>query len=118
MKLLLDEMWSPEIARQMRLRGHDVTAVAEQAALAGHTDAVVFDAAQAEGRALVTENVADFRALGADTLRRGGSHAGLVFTTDRRFPRHDHRTAGRLVTALDRLLSEAPDLTNQEYWLS
>jgi Domain of unknown function (DUF5615) len=29
-KLLLDEMWSPEIAAQLRLHGHDVVAVTER----------------------------------------------------------------------------------------
>jgi Domain of unknown function (DUF5615) len=34
-RLLLDEHYSPEIARQLRKRGHDIVAVAERADLVG-----------------------------------------------------------------------------------
>lgn len=118
MNLLLDEMWPPAIALQLRRRGHDVVAVAERPDLRGQPDAVVFAAAQAEGQVIVTENVPDYRALAAYTLQQGRSHAGLIFTSNRRFPRHDPRTAGRLVTALDELLSRGPPVTDLEHWLS
>jgi hypothetical protein len=42
----------------------------------------------------------------------------LVFTLNRLFPRGDPRTVGRLVTALDDLLSTDPDLERQEIWLT
>ena len=87
MKLLLDEMWSPQIAHQLRTRGHDVLAVAERPELRGQPDGQVFDAAQAEARATVTENVPDFRSLAATALAQGRTHAGLIFTSDRSFPR-------------------------------
>ena len=38
MKLLLDEMWSSDIAVQLRRRGHDVDAVAERPELRGKAD--------------------------------------------------------------------------------
>jgi len=57
-KLLLDEMWPPIIAAELRRRGHEVIAVAERAELHGQPDEVVFAAAQAEGRTLLTENAA------------------------------------------------------------
>jgi hypothetical protein len=118
LKLLLDEMWPPSVVIQLRRRGHDVTAVAERPELRGQPDPVVFDTAVAEVRAVVTENVADYRPLAADRLRQGDTYPGLILTSNRRFPRHDRRTAGRLVVALDALLAADPDLTNQEYWLS
>lgn len=118
MKLLLDEMWSPEIAIQLRNRGHAVSAVAERDDLRHQPDSLVFAAAQAEGRALVTENVPDFRSLGAATLTSRRSHSGLIFTTDRAFPRGDRRTPGRLVSVLAQLLTTTNDLTDGEYWLS
>jgi hypothetical protein len=59
-RLLLDEMFSPEIARQLRLRGHDVVAVLEQLELVRLLDPDVFEAAQTEQRTVVTENALIF----------------------------------------------------------
>jgi predicted nuclease of predicted toxin-antitoxin system len=118
LKLLLDEMWPPSVAVQLRRRGHDIVAVAERPDLRTAQDAVVFGAAQAEERAIVAENVRDFRILAAYELARGSTHHGLILTSNRSFPRHVASSAGRLVTALDRLLSEEPDGTSREFWLS
>lgn len=118
MKLLLDEMWPPEAAAQLRRRGHDVVAVAERPDLRTQEDEVIFAAAQDEDRAVVTENVADYRPIADSLLQHGRSHGGLILTTDRRFPRHDPRTLGRLIAALDALLSSATDIRGREYWLS
>jgi len=111
-------MWSAAIAVQLRSRGYDVVAVLEREDLRHKPDATVFLAAQMEGSVIVPENVGDFRTLATYTLRRGGGYSGVIFTTNRRYPRHDPRTPGRLVTALDELLREAPDLANQEHWLT
>ena len=54
----------------------------------------------------------------AGLLAAAESHPGLIYTSDRRFPRHDPRTVGRLVTALHAVLSRDLDLTNLEHWLS
>lgn len=107
-------MWPPEIATQLQRRGHDAMAVARRHELRGQSDAVIFAAARAEGRTIATENVADYRPVAAYELRQGRSHAGLIFMSNRRFPRHAPRTAGRLVPALDELLSEGPEATNLE----
>lgn len=116
MKLLLDEMWPPAVAEQLRRRRHDVVAVAELPDLRGQPDDAVFAFAAREGRAIVTENVPDYRLLAASELRAGRSHPPLIFTSDRAYPRGDRRTAGRLVTALDRLLAEGDGQTG-ERWL-
>ncbi|MHB8576790.1 MAG: DUF5615 family PIN-like protein [Dehalococcoidia bacterium] len=118
MKLLLDEMWPPEAAVQLRQRGHDVVSVAERSDLRGRPDTVVFAVAQQEGRAVVTENVADFRPLARDVILRGHLHPGLILTTNKSFPRHDPRTLGRLINALDGLLSRSGDMAVGEHWLS
>jgi len=117
-KLILDEMWPPEIAIQLRRRGHDALAVAERPELRGQPDIAIFAFAQAEERAIVIENVVDYRPLAARGLQQGRSHFGLVFTSNHRFPRHDPRTAGRLITALDELLSSGLEAANLEHWLS
>ena len=110
MKLLLDEMYPPVVAEQLRTRGHDVVSVhdPEYRRLEGAPDEEIFAAALAEERALVTENVPDFRRLEADALARGEAQATLVFTSNRQFPRGEPGTIGRLVEALHELLSEAP----------
>ncbi len=110
MKLLLEEMYPATVAEQLRARGHDAVSVhdPDYRRLEGAPDEEVFATAVAEERALVTENVPDFRRLETEALARGESHAGLVFTTNRQFPRGDPATIGQLVLALDALLAEQP----------
>jgi predicted nuclease of predicted toxin-antitoxin system len=112
MRLLLDEMYAPTIAKQLRARGHDVASVhdPEYRTLEGEPDEEVWAAASGADRVLVTENVQDFRRIEADALARAQPAVRLVFTTDRQFPRGDPATIGRLVTALDALLAAEPDL--------
>ncbi len=66
MRLLLDEMFPPAVARALREQGHDVVAVLEVTDLVGASDVELFSWAQQERRAIVTENVADFLALERD----------------------------------------------------
>ncbi len=114
MKLLLDEMYASFIAGELRARGHDVISVHE-APGRGTPDEAVFAFARAEGRAIVTENVSDFRPLAEAVLAGDGSHAGVVFTTEKRWPRND---PGALIAALEQLLASTPDQpTDVELWL-
>lgn len=85
MKLLLDEMYPSLIARELRARGHDVVSVHESPG-SGTSDELVLDHARSDGRAVVTENVRDYRPLAEALLVAGDSHAGIVFTTDKRWP--------------------------------
>lgn len=103
MRLLLDEMWPP--------------AVAERAEWRGQPDDVIFAIAQAKGRAIVTENVSDYRPLAAHALRSGRSHWGVVFSNNRALPRGDARAIGRAVAALDALLAPGLDQRDLEHWL-
>ena len=57
MKLLLDEMLSPAIARELRARGHDVESVAGQPDRESLSDPQVLGLARAEHRAVVTNNL-------------------------------------------------------------
>ena len=112
MKLLLDEMYTPTIAEQLRARGHDAASIhdPEYRMLEGEPDDEVWAAAIADDRALVSENVQDFRRIEANALAHAQPVARLIFTTDRQFPRGDPATLGRLVSALDALLAAEPDL--------
>jgi predicted nuclease of predicted toxin-antitoxin system len=112
MKLLLDEMYTPTIAEQLRARGHDAASIhdPEYRMLEGEPDDEVWAAAIADDRVLVSENVQDFRRIEANALAHAQPVARLIFTTDRQFPRGDPATLGRLVSALDALLAAEPDL--------
>jgi hypothetical protein len=120
-RLLLDEHFSPEIARSLRARGHDVVAAAERPELSGLADRAQFCCAPEEKRAVVTRNVGDFRPLPAEALRRGLETYGLVCVS-RRF-RSTRAAMGRIVSALDEFLRTHPgddEITRRyggEYWL-
>lgn len=120
MRLLLDEHLSPEIARQLRERGHDVASVSEQVGLRTRSDRVVFAAGPDQRRAIVTRDVGDFRPLLARALRTSSPTYGLV-CLPRRFP-SSRGGIGRLVDALEALLESNPaddDLVRRggEVWL-
>ena len=116
--LVLDEMFSPEIATELVKRGHDVVAVAADPALAGLPDDQILAWAADQHRCLVTENVKDFETLHRRSVAQGISHPGLLYSGPRRFPR-DRRFLGALVAALDQLLAaeRVPD-ANEVSWLS
>lgn len=106
MKLLLDEHLSPEIARQLRQRGHDAIAVGERTDLRGRPDRVHFASLPEEQRVIVTRDLADLRPLLAEALRRGTPNHGLV-CVPARFPLN-RDGIGRLAAALDALLQTNP----------
>lgn len=108
MKLLLDEHLSPAIARQLRERGHDAIAVGERTDLRGRADRVHFASLPEEQGVIVTRDLADFRPLLADALRRGTPTYGLV-CVPARFPLN-RDAIGRLVAALDALLQANPEV--------
>lgn len=119
MRLLLDEHFSPEIARQLRDRGHDVVAAREVVEVRGFSDRDLLAVAVLQQRAIVTENVADFVELHRAAIITATPHFGLVFTSPRQFPR-TRRAIGRIVQALDALLAAhrpVDALRDQTWWL-
>lgn len=106
LKLLLDEHFSPEIARQLRRLGHDVVAVGERPELRGRSDRVHFASLPEQRRAIVTRDLGDFRPLLAEALRRGTPTYGIVCASHR-FPL-TRNEIGRLVRALAALLDASP----------
>lgn len=81
MRLLLDEMWSDEIAVQLRHRGHDVIAATEPehtGRCSNTPDPVVFERAQRDRRAIVTDNVADYEHVRLALETAGEPHHGVV----------------------------------------
>jgi predicted nuclease of predicted toxin-antitoxin system len=118
-KLLLEEMLSPAIARELRQRGHDAEAVAGNPDRQTLSDPEVLALARAERRAVVTNNLRDFRPLHHEAIIPGGpGHYGMIF-----IPGSYRRTradTGKIVTALESLLAQYPGetgLANGEAWL-
>jgi Domain of unknown function (DUF5615) len=118
-RLCLDEHYSPEIARQLRDRGHDVSSAKERLELRGLPDPALLAVPIHERSALMTENVSDFASIERALAARGDDHWGFVYTSPRSMPRAAS-TVGVFVEALDRFLSDRPeedDFRNQVWWL-
>ncbi|MGH2853444.1 MAG: DUF5615 family PIN-like protein [Solirubrobacteraceae bacterium] len=119
MRLLLDEMLSPTIARELRTRGHDVEAIQEHPEWCSYDDRQVIDLARRERRALVTDNLVDMRPLHYEGITPGGlGDHGMIFIPGGR--RRTRADTGRLVAALEQKLAAHPgdnDLANGEDWL-
>jgi len=110
-------MWSPAVAEQLRAKGFDVESVIEREDLKSTSDSNLLVRATVERRAVVTENVDDFRVLAEVELMSGRSHAGIIYTTRNSFHRGHSRSVGRLISALQSLLESDLELTDRELWL-
>jgi len=118
-KLLLDEMLAPVIARKLRERGHDVESIAGVPGREAMSDTDVLALARTEHRAVVTNNLRDYRPLHNEAIVAGGEgHFGMIF-----IPGTYRRTkadAGRIIAALEAIPASHPrenDLANGEAWL-
>jgi predicted nuclease of predicted toxin-antitoxin system len=115
-RAIIDEQLSPQLARLLRHRGHDVIAVRDLPALRGAGDRAVLDAACDERRAVITANIRDFRHLAAERLARGQAHCGVILV-----PASGVRTRAlvdRLATAIEDVLAEHADgLDSSERWI-
>ena len=118
MRLLIDEMWPRFVARSLRERGHDVVSVAERPDLRTRPDSVILSAAVAEGRVVVTENAKDFRPMALAEMQAGRLYPAFIFTDDQTWlrTRSGARAGGRLVNALDALLTSGVAIEG-EHWL-
>jgi Domain of unknown function (DUF5615) len=106
-KLLLDEMYPARLAQGLRERGVDAEGVDERSPLRGLADEELLVVAAREGRALVSENVADFMRLYGEWGPAGRRHAGIAIALSSRFSR---TPAGHeaLVDALAELCAQRP----------
>jgi hypothetical protein len=119
LKLLLDEMFSPAIAAELRDRGHDVVAIKEHPEWQAMPDRDIVALARREQRVIVTKDIRDFRPLHAELVTaEGPGHPGMVFV-----PASislAKAATGQVVSALEAKLAEYPgdeDLANGETWV-
>lgn len=113
-------MISWRFAAGLRARGYDVVAVKrDRPELEQRLDQTVLGASAAERRAVVTNNVRDYRVVHERTLGRGETHYGIVYTYDDTLPRK--KTAVPLwLSTLAQFLDAHPDedaLVNRTYVL-
>jgi Domain of unknown function (DUF5615) len=74
-RAILDDQLSPRIAALLRKADYDVDAVADREDLVARSDRTILEVACREGRAVVTNNIKDFRPLAAEWLPRRGREA-------------------------------------------
>ena len=103
--LLLDEMFSYDVAKQLRAKGYDVISVVADSALTGLPDDQVLAYAATGGRALVTANVKDFVPLDGRYRAAGQSHAGLILVSTKTFPQN-RGFSSAITASLTTLLSD------------
>jgi Domain of unknown function (DUF5615) len=102
--LLLDEMFTDDIAQQLRTKDYDVISVVADPALAGLPDDQILAYVTTEGRALVTANIKDFIPLDTRYRAADQSHAGLILVSTKSFPQN-RGFPSAIATALATLLS-------------
>lgn len=116
MKALLDEQLSPQVAELLRKAGYDVEAVLDRDDLVGRSDRVVFEVACSEGRAVITNNIKDFRPLAAEFLAQGRIHAGLILLPSSRTRSRDAIAA--IANAIESILRDnVQGLNSGERWI-
>jgi len=115
-RAILDEQLSPQIAMLLRKAGYDVDAVADREDLVRRNDRFILEAACREGRAVVTNNIKDFRPLAAEWLAQGRVHAGLILLPSTG-TRTRHAVAS-VAAAIENVLRDHPDgLRGSERWI-
>jgi len=115
-RAILDEQLSPQIAALLRKSGYDVDAVADREDLVARSDRTILEVACREGRAVVTNNIKDFRPLAAEWLAQGKVHAGLILLPATRT--RSRNTVAAVAAAIETILRDHPDgLIGRECWI-
>jgi len=116
-KALLDAQLSHAIAELLRERGLDVDAVTTRADIAEtFSDARIMEIAAGEDRAVVTNNIKDFRPIAARRLQRGLGHAGLILVPSTR--RRIKAANAALAEEIGKVMRDDSDgLAGSERWL-
>lgn len=79
-------------------------------------DAVLLEAAASEGRAVITDNIENFRPLAAQLLARGRGHGGLILAPSARV--RTSAAIAPLAAAIEKVSGDHPDgLASSERWV-
>lgn len=107
----------PQIAVLLRQAGYDVDAVADREDLVGRSDLIILEVACSEGRAVVTNNIKDFRPLAAEWLAQGRVQAGLILLPSTRT--RSRNAIAAVAAAIERVLRDHPDgVSGSERWFA
>lgn len=116
MRFLIDEMFSPAVARHLIALGHDAQHVRD-VGLAGRADDEVFERAAAEDRVVVTENAVDFVTLLDAAVGAGAVAPPVVLALKRTLPADAGTMANELAKRLARWADTHPDPYRHVHWL-
>ncbi len=116
MRFLIDEMFSPDVAHQLRERGHDAVHVAELA-LRAVPDPDLLTVAATQARVVMTENAADFVPLLDARVAAGAEVTPVVIALKRNLPRGSGAVTNALATRLAAWAEETPDPYRHVHWL-
>jgi hypothetical protein len=105
---LLDVHHSRIAAERLRAGGYDALAAADFPEQAALPDEGLLRQASADNRAVVTENARDFDRIVRSWAAKGEHHAGVIFTSPRRFHRGSTSYPEDLIVALARFLAVPP----------
>jgi len=115
-KVLLDEQLSGQIAGLLRERGLDAEAVVERSDLLQAPDRELMETARREERAVVSNNIKDFRPLAAERIADGRGHAGLILLPASRSRSRD--ATGALADAIEAVMRAYPQgMPSAEHWI-
>ncbi|MGI8889144.1 MAG: DUF5615 family PIN-like protein [Nocardioidaceae bacterium] len=93
-----------------------MVAVRDRTDLNGRSDRTILEVASSELRAVVTNNIKDFRPLAAERLARGRVHSGLILSPSSRT--RTRAAIGPLADAIEIVLRDHPDgLNSSERWI-
>ena len=118
MRLLLDAHHSPRAAERLRDKGYDVVSAADDSAAVSMPDEELHRHACVDERAIVTDDAKDFDRIVRAWVTTGEHHAGVIFTSPRRFHRGSPSYPENLVVSLTRFLI-TPPVSGQDWvhWL-
>jgi predicted nuclease of predicted toxin-antitoxin system len=116
-RFLIDEMFSPAVARHLTDLRHDARHVRDLG-LTGRADDEVLDRATAEDRVVVTENAVDFVALLDAAASAGLVTAPVVLALKRTLPAGAGALAHELAKRLARWADNHPDPYRHVHWLT
>lgn len=116
MRLLVDEIFSPEVARHLSDAGHDAAYVSDVDLRATADHRIVAYAAEAD-RVVVTENAADYVPIIQARTAGGEPVLPVVIALRRNLPRMAGALAGELARRLDLCAEEHPSPYRHVHWL-